>query len=78
MKELWIVGKSLHDERSEWEFIGVFDSKDLAIAACIDQAGYFIGPAKMNEILTEVEWEGLYYPYRGLAYDCGYHLHSEV
>ncbi|MBA7500895.1 hypothetical protein ES704_03657 [subsurface metagenome] len=64
MKELWIVGKSLSDnEKSEWEFAGVFDSKDLAIAACIDK-NYFIGSVKLNETIPHetVEWKDAYYP----------------
>ena len=62
-EELWIVGKSLHDERSEWEFAGIFDSKDLAIAACVDK-DYFIGPVKINETIPHetVPWDDSYYP----------------
>lgn len=62
---LWVVGKYIDDEDSGivWEFGGVFDDKDKAIAACQNKY-YFIGPVKLNKTLPEeaVEWAGAYYP----------------
>lgn len=59
--ELWIVGKVV--EGSEWEFDGVFDSEEKAIAACKSE-NHFIGPATLNKEIPEdcVEWVGAYYP----------------
>ena len=59
--ELWIVGKVV--ESSEWEFDGVFDSEEKAIAACKSE-NHFIGPAILNKEIPEdcVEWSGAYYP----------------
>lgn len=63
--ELWICGKYIKDPEQEkrWEFIGVYDSQDKAIKACIKES-YFIGPAKLNESLPDDEddWDGAYYP----------------
>lgn len=58
---LWIVGKAIAP--SGWEFCGVFSSKEKADAACISKA-YFIGPATLNEAISDVteEWVGSYFP----------------
>jgi hypothetical protein len=64
--ELWIVGKNIDpdDLRGVWEFIGVFDSKEKAIEACI-KPEYFTGPAILNDALPDErqpEWPGAFYP----------------
>lgn len=61
--QLWLVGKSLGSE-SHWEFGGVFDSEDKALAACHGPL-YFVAPATLNEALPDETlpvWEGLYWP----------------
>ena len=63
-QKLWIVGLTKDDDPDrDWNFIGVFDSKDKAEAAC-RTANHWIGPAKMNEDTGDqtVEWEGAYWP----------------
>lgn len=60
--ELWIVGQW---KEPVWELAGVFESEELAIAACRDHT-YFVGPAELNVLLphdTE-EWPGCRYPKR--------------
>ncbi len=61
--ELWIVGKNLSYDNLEWEFQGVFSSRQLAEAACRTEF-YFTGPALLNEELpdTTVEWSGVFRP----------------
>ena len=65
MKEYWIVGEWIECEQCKkaWEFVGLFDSKDASIEACIKE-NYFIGPVNMNEALPEESkpWIGAYYP----------------
>ncbi len=66
-KKLWIVGKCRrYDERTEtfnWDFQGVFDTKEKAIAACKSIAD-FVAPAVLNKELPEKseEWKGCFYP----------------
>ena len=54
--QLYIVG---FDGRTPWEFVGVFDSEDKAIAACIDD-NHFYGPAMLNVVTPKeaVDWPG--------------------
>jgi hypothetical protein len=61
LMKLFVVGKCKWD--GGWEFQGVFDSEELALAAC-RAASYFIAPATLNESLPdETEaWPGSYYP----------------
>jgi hypothetical protein len=47
-KKLWIVGRNKDGTGKDWDFQGVFDSEDLAIAACRDGT-YFLAPACLNE-----------------------------
>ncbi len=60
---LWIVGKR---NAFGWEFMGVFDSEEKAVAAC-RTLKYFVGPAKLNEQLPDEtnKWKGAYYPLWG-------------
>jgi len=46
-----------------WEFTGVFDDEDKAIAACQDE-NYFIAPVTLNKPFPheKVEMPGGYYP----------------
>lgn len=47
--DLWIVGQQKNNEKyREWDFVGVFDSEDKAIAICKDRS-YFFSPIKLNE-----------------------------
>jgi len=61
-KMLWIVGKSC-GYSDGWEFQGVFDSEEKAVAACVSE-DMFVGPAKLNMSvsLETKEWPGAYYP----------------
>lgn len=61
--KLWIVGKTLDESTSAWEFQGVFDTEmEAIVAARADE--YFIGPATLNESLPHESdsWPGAYYP----------------
>ena len=66
MKTLWICGqyKSGDEGNIVWDFQGVFDTEELAIAACVDNT-YFVGLAELNKELpkaTAKQWPGVYYP----------------
>jgi len=45
---VWVVGQWKHSD--PWEFQGVFDSEEKAVAACRDQ-WYFIWRTKVNEAM---------------------------
>ena len=59
--KIWIVGKYIDD--AHWEVGGVFDSEELAVAACHDW-NYFIAPLIMNEVAPResMTFPGAYYP----------------
>lgn len=59
--ELWLVGKYTTFE--PWELIGVFDSEEKAVNACVKD-NYFVGPVTLNVAFPDepVEWPGCYYP----------------
>lgn len=67
MTELWIVGRHSDPERQPlvWEFMGVFDSRERAIAACTLPHDW-IGPAMLNERCPDENtlWPGIEYPLR--------------
>jgi hypothetical protein len=50
IQEVWIVGQrsDFTGETPQWTFIGVFTSKENAIAACRDWT-YFVGACNLNE-----------------------------
>lgn len=60
---LWLVGKTLDCEVSAWEFAGIFDEKEKAVAAC-REACYFVAPVVLNKQLPEKteEFPGYEYP----------------
>lgn len=70
MTQLWIVGQWIADGVAEpyqavWHFQGVFETRELAIAAAIDHPTYFVmGPMKLNELLPAelVEPQECFYP----------------
>lgn len=68
-KKLWIVGQVVKNSRIDWEFAGIFSTKEKAIEACLDLT-YFIGPCVLDQKIPEesVEWPNCYYP----------HLNSEI
>jgi hypothetical protein len=43
--QLWLCGQWRGDE--EWEFQGIFSSRDLAVAACLNE-NYFITPCYLD------------------------------
>jgi hypothetical protein len=59
--KLWIVGRVT--EFPAWEFQGVFDSRDAAVAAC-KSSSYFIGPCTLNGRVPDdtQQWPGCEYP----------------
>ena len=66
MKKMWIVGRALEAEGA-WDFSGVFDNKVKAIKHAISMKddGHFVGPALLNERLSEEDtelWPGAFYP----------------
>lgn len=60
---VWIIGKMIDDTLSQWEFQGVFDTEELAIAACVEDR-FFVGPAEINTPfpVEPVKWVGAWYP----------------
>lgn len=65
--KLWVVGKVLSPRGAvvrEWEFVGVFDSEERAVAVCRDEY-YFVGSVELNYIAPEditEHWPKGYYP----------------
>ncbi len=63
--ELWIVGRhsSPQDAPLVWEFMGVFESRELALAACTTYRD-FIGPTTLNVRMPDetLLWPGIEYP----------------
>jgi hypothetical protein len=67
---LWLVGQDLgkpetpESERVPWDFQGIFDSEEKAVAACIDRS-YFVMPVVLNEGLPResIPAPGAYFPW---------------
>lgn len=60
--ELFVVGKINRENYLEWEFIGIFDKKELAEKECLDDT-YFVGPCVLNNAVHErVNWPKAYFP----------------
>ena len=63
-KSLWICGQRLWvDDENGWEFVGVFETEEKAVAAC--RTGmYFVGPTELDKAFPHerVIWKGAYYP----------------
>ena len=62
--QLWIVIRVRDPERyREWEFMGVFDTREQALAAATAEYD-FIGPATLNTRLPDevMLWPGCFYP----------------
>lgn len=63
--KLWIVGqyRSGSIPNVVWDFQGVFDSEEKAVAACVDK-NYFIGPIGLNEAVPSEAsaWPGSRHP----------------
>ena len=64
--ELFIVGQITNGNDpvpKTWDFQGVFSTKILAEAACINE-WYFVGPAVLDKSLPvdTIDWPGAYYP----------------
>ena len=70
MNELWIVGQHKHTTNSGlvWEFQGVFDSEEKAIAACRNER-YWVAEVELNkEICDEPQkFKNAYYPFKAKA-----------
>ena len=63
-QELFVVGKINPDNHLEWEFFGVFDSKEKAESVCKDE-NYFIGSTTLNNRYIEddpIPWPDAVYP----------------
>jgi len=58
---LWVVGRMY---QSGWEFQGVFDSEERAMAD-VKSPDYFLAPAELNKAAPETTtpWPGLRFPY---------------
>lgn len=62
--KLWIVGRVLRFEPFiEWDYQGVYDTEEKAIAACSD-VSYFVGPTELNNPIPHetTAWPNAYYP----------------
>lgn len=68
-KEYWMVGKLIkyYKEGSRWEWYGLYDSEEKAVARCRTK-DYFVGPVILNEEIPDEprEWPGGYYPLAGM------------
>jgi len=63
--QMFVVGKWDGGDK-QWEFSGVFDSREKAEDHAISGGEfYFVGPCFLNEGLPEstIEWPGGYYPF---------------
>lgn len=62
---IFIVGQFIAetDRGNVWDFQGVFDSKEKAESACIDNS-YFVAQHEMNKELPKKTyyWPNIYYP----------------
>lgn len=63
MSKVFIVGKN-KPGKDCWEFQGVFSTEEKALKACKGHRDYFVGPAIMDEVVTDdsIDWNGAYYP----------------
>ena len=46
--KLWLAGKTRSEDGRMWEFVGVYTSESLAVAACTDWR-YFVAPINLND-----------------------------
>jgi hypothetical protein len=62
-QKLWIVGCRDLNGVKQWEFVGVYDSREKAEAACID-CRFFMAAAELNETAPEetTPWPEHYQP----------------
>ena len=62
-KQVWIAGKAEYKDWPAWEFTGVFDSEEKAVATCLTNQ-HFVAPYIMNEVAPEEisTMQGCYYP----------------
>jgi hypothetical protein len=63
--KVWVVNRNVGRNGLDWEFCGVFSTKDKALEACLND-DYWIGPAYLDEFDdTEetINWVGAWYPY---------------
>jgi hypothetical protein len=61
---VWLVGRYLNDYNDEIEYMGVFSSREKAVAAC-KRPSDWIGPFELDEVLPDElaeEWPGLELP----------------
>lgn len=60
-QRVFIVGRK-DAEPKAWEFIGVFEHKADAVAACISDS-HCVCPVNMNEnVESGIAWPGAWYP----------------
>ncbi len=52
MSKVFIVGKN-KPGKDCWEFQGVFSTEEKALNACKGHRDYFVGPAIMDEVVTD-------------------------
>ena len=63
---MWVVGKIPYRRSGEeWEFIGVYDSEEKAVEACLTYE-YFAAPVRINPPQREggINWDSCQYPHR--------------
>jgi hypothetical protein len=64
--KLFLVGKFVAEtaEDMAWEFHGIYDSEERAVAACFDWR-FSVCPVTLNETAPDVTYEfpGSYYPH---------------
>lgn len=60
--KLYIVGKVNYENYKEWEFCGIFNSKEEAEKHCLN-CFYFVGPCELNKFVEGTyDWPDAYYP----------------
>ena len=65
---LFCVGK-FREPPALWEFVGVFSTRELAIAQCRSPE-YFVAPCVLDEAAPDAttEWQGAFYPIAGTSW----------
>lgn len=64
---LFLVGM-YRDGEQNWEFVGIYTSRDIAISHCKDHQ-YFVAPVIVNETAPEhrTNWDAIFYPHQVTA-----------
>lgn len=61
---VYVVGRVNLENHKEWEFQGVYDSRDKAVEAC-EGPDFFVGPVQLNKRIPieSQPWPGAFWPH---------------